>query len=90
MARRIISVSIPASVEAGKEFDITVQYTADQDGKMAITYRGSFDGRPDDEPLAAADTSKTFKMVIARYGTSAGCQLELRFGNTWKCLVEVT
>jgi hypothetical protein len=91
MARRIEQVIMPEDpVEAGKEFQVTVHYTADQDGEMAISYRGSFDGDPDRVLLPAGSTKQRFEMVIVRYGTAPSCQVELRFGNIWDELVEVT
>jgi hypothetical protein len=81
MANRIIGVALPDSVVSGKTFSVTVQYTADADGELGITYTGQFDGTPDSMPIDSSRSSVTFDMTIVRYGTEPACRVEFRFGN---------
>ena len=89
MPNRITKITMPASVAAGADVDVTVDYLADDDGDLAITYRGSFDGHPYAVALEAAGGRKTFQLAIVRYGTAPMCRVEFRFGNRYVCLVEV-
>jgi len=90
MPNRITRVAMPDRVTAGEPFDVTVDYTADDDDELAIRYTGNFDGAPGAEPLAATAQRKTFAMTVIRRGAGDSCRVELRFGNQWISLVAVT
>jgi hypothetical protein len=91
MSDKITSVAMPPSITAGEKFRVTVDYTADEAGTVAIRYVGTFDGDPDTVDLPANQQRVQFDMTIVRYGgTSPSCRVEYRFGNKKTCVVDVT